>query len=167
MNKTEIIEEVKISPNTIIVYTDGSCLGNPGIGGWGWYIPATGQNESGSENSKTTNNRMEMMAVIKAITYLIQNDMKENIHIYSDSKYIVDCINNKWFEKWEKNSWQTKNETPVKNRDLWENILNIISKYDKNKIDFFWVKGHSNNVGNEEANRLAKEAAQKLVNGIQ
>lgn len=134
---------------TIIIYTDGACEGNPGPGGWGWHAPNLGIKGSGGEK-ETTNNRMEMNAVLAAI-----REVEGDLEIRSDSKYIVDCINKGWWNKWVSQGWLTAKKEPVKNQDLWEDILEIAIP---RKVKFVWVKGHSGDPGNEEADRLAVEA---------
>ena len=136
----------------INIYTDGACSGNPGKGGWGAYIEAENNVEelSGYENS-TTNNRMELTAVIKALEY-IQNHVE--INIFTDSKYVMDGINS-WIKNWKKNNWKTSNKKPVKNKDLWEKLDSLTINQ---KIKWTWVKGHNGNIGNEKADFLATEA---------
>ena len=136
----------------INIYTDGACSGNPGKGGWGAYIEAENSVEelSGYENS-TTNNRMELTAVIKSLEY-IQNPVE--INIFTDSKYVMEGINS-WIKNWKKNNWKTSNKKPVKNKDLWEKLDSLIINQ---KIKWTWVKGHNGNIGNEKADFLATEA---------
>ena len=136
----------------INIYTDGACSGNPGKGGWGAYIEAENSVEelSGYENS-TTNNRMELTAVIKSLEY-IQNPVE--INIFTDSKYVMDGINT-WIKNWKKNNWKTSNKKPVKNKDLWEKLDSLTINQ---KIKWTWVKGHNGNIGNEKADFLATEA---------
>ena len=136
----------------INIYTDGACSGNPGKGGWGAYIEAENRVEelSGYENS-TTNNRMELTAVIKSLEY-IQNPVE--INIFTDSKYVMDGINS-WIKNWKKNNWKTSNKKPVKNKDLWEKLDSLTINQ---KIKWTWVKGHNGNIGNEKADFLATEA---------
>ena len=136
----------------INIYTDGACSGNPGKGGWGAYIEAENSVEelSGYENS-TTNNRMELIAVIKSLEY-IQNPVE--INIFTDSKYVMDGINS-WIKNWKKNNWKTSNKKPVKNKDLWEKLDSLTINQ---KIKWTWVKGHNGNIGNEKADFLATEA---------
>ena len=136
----------------INIYTDGACSGNPGKGGWGAYIEAENSVEelSGYENS-TTNNRMELTAVIKSLEY-IQNPVE--INIFTDSKYVMEGINS-WIKNWKKNNWKTSNKKPVKNKDLWEKLDSLIINQ---KVKWTWVKGHNGNIGNEKADFLATEA---------
>ena len=135
------------------IYTDGSCLGNPGPGGWAVIIKfdnGTIKELSGSEDH-TTNNRMELTAAIKAITSFKK---KTEINIYTDSKYLKEGITI-WIKKWKINKWKTSNKKDVKNSDLWKLLESIIEDH---KIQWFWVKGHNENIFNEKADILAKKA---------
>ena len=127
----------------IKIYTDGSCLNNPGNGGWAAIINHDGNvvKISGSEK-KTTNNKMELMAPIKALQKI---DKDEQIEIYTDSKYVKLGIT-EWIHKWKKNNWQTSKKEPVKNKDLWIQIYDLTSSL---KISWIWVKGHAGNTLNE------------------
>ena len=140
------------------IYTDGACRGNPGSGGWGALLI---HNETerklfgGTED--TTNNRMEMQAVIEAL-----NTLKTSceITLYTDSKYVMDGIN-KWLPAWKSRNWTTANKKPVKNRDLWELLDKAVTKHN---IEWNWVKGHTGNIGNEEADALANRGIDELGN---
>jgi ribonuclease HI len=138
----------------IKIYTDGSCLNNPGNGGWAAIINHDGNvvKISGSEK-KTTNNKMELMAPIKALQKI---DKNEQIEIYTDSKYVKLGIT-EWIHKWKKNNWQTSKKEPVKNKDLWIQLYDLTSSL---KISWIWVKGHAGNTLNEEVDLLAKKAAE-------
>ena len=136
----------------IIIYTDGSSRGNPGPGGYGIVMEhcKTGFIKEYSKGFKlTTNNRMELMAVIEALKKLKQTSLK--ITVYTDSKYVVDSIEKKWLFKWEKIKFKNK-----KNVDLW---LDFLSLYKKNSIKFHWIKGHNNHLQNERCDKLAFNAA--------
>ena len=135
----------------ISIYTDGACSGNPGIGGWGAIIldnknPPILLN-GGEEN--TTNNRMELCAAIKAISYFKK---KQNLEIFTDSKYLKDGIE-KWIYNWKKNNWKTTAKKAVKNRDLW---IELDKEIVRHKIKWNWVKGHDNNEYNDKADYLAR-----------
>jgi len=136
----------------IDVYTDGACSGNPGKGGWGVYIEIEGKIEtiSGSE-SETTNNRMELVAVIRALEYF---DKGKKLNLFTDSKYVMDGINS-WILKWKSNNWKTSKKESVKNRDLWERLDELKELH---TISWRWVKGHEGNYGNEQADYLATSA---------
>ena len=138
----------------IKIYTDGSCLNNPGNGGWAAIINHDGNvvKISGSEK-KTTNNKMELMAPIKALQKI---DKDEQIEIYTDSKYVKLGIT-EWIHKWKKNNWQTSKKEPVKNKDLWIQLYDLTSSFE---ISWIWVKAHAGNTLNEEVDLLAKKAAE-------
>ena len=134
------------------IYTDGACSGNPGPGGWGVLL-RYGDHEkemSGGEED-TTNNRMEMMAVIKALEALTK---KSDVHLYTDSKYVMQGVN-EWMEGWKVKNWKTASKKPVKNKDLWQRIDSLIYEHD---VTFFWVKGHAGHPENERADELATSA---------
>ncbi len=134
----------------VLMYTDGACSGNPGPGGFGTILKY-GKHEkeiSGGEAS-TTNNRMELSAVIAGLKAL-----KEpcKVSVYSDSKYVVDAVNLGWAEKWKKNGWKRSNKEPALNIDLWEKLLALINIH---KVSFHWVKGHAGHPENERCDALA------------
>tara|TARA_Y100000768_G_scaffold192095_1_gene144040 strand:+ start:948 stop:1382 length:435 start_codon:yes stop_codon:yes gene_type:complete len=136
----------------ISIYTDGACSGNPGIGGWGVVILDNLNNpiflNGGEEN--TTNNRMELSAAINAILYFKE---KNDLEIFTDSKYLKDGIES-WINKWKINGWKTTSKKPVKNKDLW---LILDKEMSRHKIKWNWVKGHANNEYNEKADLLARK----------
>ncbi len=141
----------------ISIYTDGACSGNPGIGGWGVVILINNKSPillSGGEQI-TTNNRMELTAAIKAITYFKE---KNEFEIFTDSKYLKDGIES-WIYKWKNNGWKTANKKPVKNKDLW---IELDQEIRKHNIKWNWVKGHSNNEFNEKADYLARKFINKI-----
>jgi len=138
------------------IYTDGACSGNPGPGGWGVLIQLDDKNiELSGGDNETTNNRMELMAAIKALEE-INKDYK--INLYTDSNYVKDGINS-WISNWKKNNWKTANKKEVKNKDLWIRLDAAIEGKD---ISWIWVKGHAGNAGNEQADYLARSALEKL-----
>ena len=140
---------------TIKIYTDGSCIGNPGNGGWAAII-LEGKIEKkicGSKND-TTNNQMELMATIKALENFI---IKKKIIIFTDSKYVKDGIT-KWINNWKINNWKTASKKNVKNKDLWKKLDSLSSFHD---IEWKWVKAHSNNYYNNLVDELAKNKAKK------
>jgi len=135
----------------IEIYTDGSAKGNPGKGGYGIVLLYKGRRKEISEGFRlTTNNRMELLAVIVAIE-AIKKDL-ENITIYSDSKYVINAVEKGWLFNWEKNNFNKK-----KNPDLW---IRFLKTYRKHKILLKWVKGHSNNIENERCDYLAVSASE-------
>jgi ribonuclease HI len=144
-------------PQLVNVYSDGSCLGNPGKGGWAFYVLEQNVLASGS-HPYTTNNQMEMTGVIRAIEYLIENQVKHAI-IYTDSTYVSKGITS-WVERWEKNGWITTSKTTVKNIELWK-TLRALTTSPLIKIQFKWVKAHSINEYNNKVDVAAREAANK------
>ena len=140
----------------VIVYTDGACSGNPGPGGWGATIKIgdeTFEIFGGEDN--TTNNRMELIAAIKALEYLNEN---HKITLYTDSSYVKDGIT-KWIFNWKKNNWKTSTKKPVKNSDLWIQLDEI---QNKREVKWNWVKGHAGNLGNERADELARMGIKEI-----
>ena len=137
----------------IKIYTDGSCLQNPGNGGWAAIINSDGSVKKISGNEKnTTNNRMELMATISALKEISSN---EDIEIYTDSQYVKLGIT-EWINNWLKNNWKTSKKEDVKNKDLWLELYNL----DKSlNVKWNWVKAHAGNPLNEEVDLLAKQAA--------
>ena len=145
-----------MSSNKLEIYTDGACLGNPGPGGWAALIIDNNQERILSGNNEmTTNNRMELLAVIKALESI--NHHLE-ITIYTDSKYVINGITS-WIKNWKNNDWKSSNKTPVKNIDLWK-ILDVSSQ--KKKIKWEWVKGHSGNTYNDKVDEIARNQAETL-----
>ena len=140
----------------IIIYTDGACLGNPGAGGWAAIIVINNKIKILSGGSKdTTNNRMEMFAVIEALKQVTNDSV---INLYTDSKYIIDGISH-WINNWKTNEWRTSNKKPVKNCELWKKI----DFYHTNlKINWHWVKGHSGDKYNEKVDKIARGEAMKF-----
>jgi len=139
--------------NEVIIYTDGSCLGNPGKGGWAAVIINDNKEDIifGSEK-ESTNNRMELTAAINALLKIKQD---KKIKIYTDSKYVKDGIE-KWINNWKLNNWKNSNKKDVKNKDLWTKLDNIICK---KEITWNWVKAHSVNKYNNKVDLLARNAA--------
>jgi ribonuclease HI len=136
------------------IYTDGACSGNPGKGGYGIVLLYNGHRKEMSCGYKlTTNNRMEMLAVIRALEAL-----KEpcEVTLYSDSKYVIDSITKGWARNWKKNNWIKSDKKKALNSDLWERMLELL---DIHKVTFVWVKGHADNVENERCDKLATTAA--------
>ena len=135
------------------IYTDGACSGNPGKGGWGAVlIYGKHQEEISGYDPSTTNNRMEMLAAIKALERL-----KEpcEVDLYSDSSYMVNAFNQNWIANWQKNGWRTASKKPVLNQDLWERLLALTSTH---KVTFHKVKGHSTDELNNRCDYLATTA---------
>ncbi|MBR6239313.1 MAG: ribonuclease HI [Clostridia bacterium] len=136
----------------VVIYTDGACSGNPGPGGYGSVLIYKNVNKelSGYEEL-TTNNRMEIKAVIEALKAL-----KEpcNIKLYTDSKYVSDAFNKKWIQNWLRNNWKKSNKQPVENKELWEELIGLTEVHN---IEWIWVKGHNDNKYNERCDELARQ----------
>ena len=137
----------------IIIYTDGSCIGNPGPGGWAAIIINQKKQQSISGKKKnTTNNQMELLAPIKALELFSK---KEKIKIFTDSKYVKNGITD-WIKTWEKNNWKTANKKKVKNIELWKKLNKLTSFHD---IEWNWIKAHSDNQINNLVDELARKEA--------
>ena len=140
----------------IYIYTDGACRGNPGPGGWGAILECDGyKKEINGASQLTTNNIMELTAVIKALE-LVKNS--SSIVVTTDSTYVKNGIT-EWIHNWKVKGWRTANKKPVKNKDLWQ-LLDSLSQ--KHQIDWKWVRGHTGHPGNEKADQLANEAIDVL-----
>lgn len=138
---------------TVDIYTDGACSGNPGSGGYGAVMLYNGARKELSEGyRRTTNNRMELLAVIKALEALKE---RCRINLYSDSKYVVDAVTKGWAKKWQANGWKKADKSRALNTDLWERLLALLDYHD---VTFIWVKGHADNVENERCDFLARSA---------
>lgn len=139
----------------IEIFTDGACKGNPGPGGWGALLRYKNhEKEISGFDKDTTNNRMELMAALKALESL-KKDLE--VHLYTDSEYLRKGIT-EWLPQWKKNQWKTAAKKPVKNRDLWE-ILDQLNQ--KNIVHWHWVRGHDGHPENERADELARNAIEK------
>lgn len=138
----------------IEMYTDGACSGNPGPGGYGTILRYNGhEKEFSAGYKKTTNNRMELMAIIVGLEAL-----KEpcQVDVYSDSKYIVDAVNQGWAQRWKRNGWKRNKKEYAKNTDLWERLLALLNKH---RVNLLWVKGHAGHAENERCDQLAVAAS--------
>ena len=137
------------SDSLIKIYTDGACSGNPGPGGWGVFIENSGNvTELSGRDENTTNNRMELKAVIEALKFFTINS---KLTIHTDSKYVMDGAS-RWIINWKKNNWKTAQKKDVKNKDLWFELDNLLNYHD---VSWVWVKGHDGIYGNERADYLA------------
>ncbi len=141
---------------TIEIFTDGACRGNPGPGGWGALLVAGKRRKTmyGGERD-TTNNRMELKAVIEALNAL---NGSRKVILHTDSKYVKDGITS-WLENWKRRGWKTAARKPVKNQDLWQALDEAVRRHD---IEWRWVKGHAGHAGNEEADALANRGIDEL-----
>jgi len=141
-------------PSEIIeIFTDGACQGNPGPGGWGALLiyPGNQQKELSGNEPATTNNRMEMLAAIRALEFVKKRAV---IRLWSDSQYLIRGIN-EWLENWKKRGWRTASGSAVKNIDLWQALDAQMARH---SIEWHWVRGHNGHAGNERADQLAREA---------
>jgi ribonuclease HI len=139
---------------SLTVYTDGACSGNPGNGGYGIVmIYGSYRKEMSCGYRHTTNNRMELLAVITALKALKEPCA---VTLYSDSKYVIDSITKGWVYSWQKKGWIKSDKKKAQNVDLWEQLLPLLKTH---KVEFVWVKGHADNVENERCDRLAVAAA--------
>jgi ribonuclease HI len=152
--KTKLTLTSTSSQDTIIIYTDGACTGNPGQGGYGAVIiDGDRRKELSAGYQLTTNNRMEMMGAIAALESLPSNS---KVKLHSDSKYIVDAIVKGWAKKWQANGWKRNSKEMAKNPDLWQELLDLCKIHD---VEFVWVKAHAGIIENERCDRLAVAAA--------
>ncbi len=143
---------------TVDIYSDGACSGNPGPGGWG-AILRYGKYErqmSGGEK-QTTNNRMELLAIISALKALNEPC---KVFIHSDSKYVIDAVVLGWAKKWKANGWMRNKKDRALNVDLWEQLLELL---DKHEVEFEWIKGHSGHPENEKCDQLAVQESRKFL----
>jgi len=140
------------------LYTDGACKGNPGPGGWGAILRYKNiEKEISGGEASTTNNRMEMMAMIRALEQL-----KEPCHVVatSDSRYLLDGLEKGWAKTWRSRDWRKKDGKPALNPDLWEHLLTLT---DQHKMEYHWIRGHAGHPENERADQLAVEAAERYA----
>lgn len=139
------------------VFTDGACSGNPGPGGYGIIMKYKDTiKEFSGGASQTTNNRMEMTAVIEALSKLKESC---EVTVYSDSKYVIDAVTKGWAKSWQKNNWVKSDKKKALNPELWEKLLGLL---DKHRVEFVWVKGHAGHPENERCDELAVEQSQKF-----
>lgn len=143
----------------VTIYTDGACKGNPGIGGWGAWLQSGSYEKSlcGGE-AHTTNNRMELIAVIQGLGALKKPC---TVDVYTDSQYVRQGVT-QWIHNWKKNNWKTATKKPVKNADLWQRLDRLISN-SPHTIQWHWVKGHAGIEGNEKADALANKGIKQVV----
>jgi len=141
------------------IYTDGACKGNPGVGGWGALLQMGGKTRElfGGE-ALTTNNRMEMTAVIRALEAL---EPGSRVRLHTDSQYVQQGIK-EWIHSWKRRGWRTADKKPVKNEDLWRRLDELASQH---AVEWLWVRGHDGNPGNERADELANLGVAKVDDG--
>ena len=142
---------------TVTLYTDGACSGNPGPGGWGAILSYNGvEKELSGGDANTTNNRMELLAVISGLEAL-----KEpcRVELYSDSKYVIDGLSKGWAASWRKNGWRKADKKPALNPDLWDVLLSLTMKHE---LHYHWVKGHAQNPKNNRCDEMAVAEWKKL-----
>ncbi len=138
------------------IYTDGACKGNPGPGGWGAILDYNGKRKELSDGEhSTTNNRMELSAVIASLSALTEPC---EVILTSDSRYVVDAVEKGWVYGWKKRGWKKSDNSPALNSDLWEKLLPLLSKHE---VRFVWIKGHAGHPENERCDELAVAAAEK------
>lgn len=143
--------------NRVVIYTDGACRGNPGPGGWGVILSyASKQKKMNGFEADTTNNRMELTAAIEGLRALSRSC---DVDLNTDSKYVLQGIN-EWIDNWKSNGWKTAAKKPVKNADLWRLLDKQVLRH---RVNWNWVKGHAGIEGNEEADRLANEAIDLMM----
>ena len=143
--------------NRVVIYTDGACRGNPGPGGWGVILSyASKQKKLNGFEAETTNNRMELTAAIEGLRALSRSC---DVDLNTDSKYVLQGIN-EWIDNWKSNGWKTAAKKPVKNTDLWRLLDKQVLRH---RVNWNWVKGHAGIEGNEEADRLANEAIDLMM----
>jgi ribonuclease HI len=141
----------------VVIHTDGACKGNPGPGGWGALVDRDGRVEelSGGERA-TTNNRMEMTAVIRALASIAPG---ADVDLYTDSQYVKNGIET-WIHGWKRNGWKTADRKPVKNADLWRELDEVVARH---RVRWHWVRGHNEHPGNERADALANRGVSEAL----
>lgn len=140
------------------IFTDGACSGNPGPGGWGAVLRCgTAEKELSGGEKSTTNNRMELTAVISALSALKQPCI---VTLCSDSKYVIDAVTKGWAKSWQKNNWIKSDKKPALNADLWEQLLALLDQHD---VSFVWIKGHAGHPENERCDQMAVEESRKFL----
>jgi ribonuclease HI len=139
-------------PGQVVVYTDGACSGNPGPGGWAWAVAPLGSPAASGGEALTTNQRMEIRAVLEALRAL-----DGPVVVVSDSTYVVNCFRDRWWEAWLRKGWVNSQRKPVANRDLWEPLVELYRPRE-HEVSFRWVKGHSNDPMNDLVDAMAVAA---------
>jgi ribonuclease HI len=143
--------------DTLVIYTDGACKGNPGPGGWGaWLRWGAHEKELFGGEPNTTNNRMELTAVIEALQLLKR---RSTVAVYTDSEYVKNGITT-WIHNWKRRGWRTADNKPVKNAELWTRLDALVAAHD---VQWHWVRGHNGDPGNERADQLANRGVAALM----
>jgi len=140
-----------VSLTHVTVYTDGACSGNPGPGGWAWAVAPEGMPSASGGDPRTTNQRMEITAVLQAVQAL-----PGPLHVMSDSTYVVNCFRDRWWVNWQRNGWRNSKRQPVANRDLWEPLVDLVNQ--RGDVTFGWVKGHGSDPMNNLVDQMAVAA---------
>jgi ribonuclease HI len=145
----------------VTIFTDGACRGNPGVGGWG-VVLTSGEHrkEINGVDPDTTNNRMELLAAIRALEALKR---RSRVHLYTDSTYVKKGIT-EWLAQWQRNNWKTAARKPVKNAELWRRLAELVQQH---KVSWHWVKGHAGHPGNERADALANKAIDEWLSACE
>ena len=140
----------------VVVYTDGACSGNPGPGGWAWAVAPDGEPRGAGGERSTTNQRMEITAVLEALRSLGgRAGSPRTVRVVSDSTYVINCFRDGWWKRWERNGWRNAKKQPVANADLWRPLIELV---EANDVSFGWVKGHSGDRLNDLVDQLAVAA---------
>ncbi|MFM8564136.1 MAG: ribonuclease H [Acidimicrobiia bacterium] len=150
--------------HVLAVYTDGACSGNPGPGGWAWAVAPDGTPNASGGETRTTNQRMELLAAIEAIRTNgpVAREHLKRLVIVSDSTYVVNCFRERWWVRWKANGWRNAKKEPVANDDLWRELIAMYEAYpESERPDFQWVKGHSGDPMNDLVDQLAVAQCQK------
>lgn len=146
----------ELAPQRTVIYTDGACQGNPGPGGWAW-AESSQRYESGFE-TRTTNQRMELLAVLRGL-----DANPGPVVVMSDSTYVVNCFRQKWWRGWQARAWRNSKGEPVANQDLWRPLIELVVEVRAGEVALEWVKGHSGDEMNDLVDRLAVEASRLQV----
>ena len=141
--------------HAVVMYTDGACSGNPGPGGWAWAVSPDGLPYGSGGALDTTNQRMELMAVLEGLRALGVGEEAGPVEVVSDSTYVVNCFRDGWWQKWQRNGWRNSKKQPVANADIWRPLVELVNA---GEVRFRWVKGHAGDPMNERVDALAVEA---------
>jgi ribonuclease HI len=142
------------------VFTDGACSGNPGPGGWAWAVAPDGEPHDSGGESRTTNQRMELRAVLEALRALGVGSEAGPLVVVSDSTYVINCFRDKWWVNWERNGWRNSKRQPVANADLWRPLVELVNS---GPVTFRWVRGHSGDRMNDLVDSLAVAASRRAM----